>query len=153
MMVESDKLESACRIAPGSAMYIVVLPFKHETLKCGDRVKMVEVGSDNLLVRDDLTVHPLQHDSEYVVLMPEGMKIERTTETLTDEQAAFFRQAFCPKEPQANAAQLVTQGQMPLATLREKAPAARLRKILTLTYYNENGERITEEYQQIVEER
>lgn len=69
-----EKHLSAGKVAPGKFWYEVYIADGHPTLKVGEMVKMVETPAhENLLLRNDCTLHALQDKSgQYVVLtLPE----------------------------------------------------------------------------------
>lgn len=71
MLVDTSKMVSAGDVLPDGKLYVVVFTRDHPTLAVGDVVKMVDCNNVNLFVRvDDLTVHRIIHEGEYVVVIP-----------------------------------------------------------------------------------
>ncbi len=71
MIVDTDKLLTSFRIAPGDQLYTVAVQFDHPSLKVGDVVKMVEHKSYNIFLRpSDLTLHRLEDNENYVLVVP-----------------------------------------------------------------------------------
>lgn len=77
-MIEESDLIDAGEVAPGDRTFRVVYCTKHNTLRSGDRVRVVRGGSRNYLLRlIDLTLHTDRniHD-QYPLLVPETVSTE-----------------------------------------------------------------------------
>lgn len=73
MIVNPVRIVSAGSVAPhGPIKWVVVWCGKHETLRVGDVVRMVESPEHaNLLYRDsDYSLHDIQFGEQYVMLCP-----------------------------------------------------------------------------------
>lgn len=77
MLVDPSKQRSAYQIEPGEEIYMVVCTCGHKTLSLWDVVRMTTLGTDNVLVRSDLTVHRMDEDGQYVILIPKRF-VEKT---------------------------------------------------------------------------